>query len=86
MLTAPVETLSGKEFKILRSTIALEIVDGRRKLVTVPDGSIVKVVSGPTEMDPLVHVNWGTRQVEMFAVDVQNRGTEIKSRNADDVI
>jgi len=83
MLFAPAEMLSGKQFKILRATLAVESVNGKRTAVVVPNGAIVRVISGPTVADPLVNLHWGSRRVEMFAIDVQNRGAEVTSANGD---
>jgi hypothetical protein len=70
--------LSGKEFRILRATLAVELIDGKRTAITVPEGSIIRVLSRPTRVNPLVDVYWGSRKVEMFAVDVRNRSAQIE--------
>jgi hypothetical protein len=70
--------LSGKQFKILRATLAVELIDGKRTVVTVPGGSIIRVFSQPTRVNPLVGVYWGCRKLEMFAVDVRNRSAKIE--------
>ena len=59
--------------------MALDVVEGKRVAITVPAGSTIKVVSGPTsESDRLVDVVWSGRTVAVFAYDVTVRGTEIK--------
>jgi hypothetical protein len=71
--------LSGKRFRLGNPTLALDVVDGKRVAITVPEGSIIKVVAGPTgEGDRLVDVVWAGRTVAMFSFDVTVRGTEIK--------
>jgi hypothetical protein len=71
--------LTGKRFKLENPTMALDVVDGRRVAVTIPTGSTIKVVSGPTaEGDRLVDVVWEGRTIAMFAYDVSVRGTEIR--------
>jgi hypothetical protein len=35
--------LSGKEFRLLRATLAVEVIDGKRTAVMVPVGSIIRV-------------------------------------------
>jgi hypothetical protein len=69
--------LSGKQFKILRATLAVELID-ERTVVTVPGGSIIRVFSQPTRVNPLVGVYWECRKLEMFAVDVRNRSAKIE--------
>ena len=75
--------LSGKRFRLENPTLALDLLDGKRVAITVPTGSTIKVVSGPTgEGDQLVDVVWAGRMVAMFAYDVDVRGTEIEERSA----
>jgi hypothetical protein len=75
--------LSGKRFKLERSTLALGFEDGKRKAVTVPAGAVIKVVSGPTgDGDRMVDVHWDGQTVTMFEIDVNVRGTELEDRSA----
>jgi hypothetical protein len=68
---------SGKRFRLERATLAVEAVDGKRLAVSLPAGTILKVISGPNNGDGMLKVLWEGRRVEMFAVDVDVRGTEI---------
>jgi hypothetical protein len=71
--------LTGKRFRLESPTLALDIIDGKRVAITVPAGTTIKVVSGPTtEGDRLVDVVWAGRTVAMFCYDVSVRGTEVK--------
>ena len=74
--------LAGKRFKLERATLAVADADGRRRAISIPVGSILKVVSGPNNGDGMVNVNWNDRIVEMFEVDVNVRGTEITDDSA----
>jgi hypothetical protein len=77
--------LTGKKFKLERATLAITMVQGRRKAITIPLGAVIKVVSGPTgDGDRMVDVVWDGQTVEMFAVDVDVRGTEILDRDRRD--
>lgn len=69
--------LTGKQFRLDRATLAIDTVDGKRRAVTIPAGTVLKVVSGPTDGNGMVNVLWDGRTLEMFAVDVDGRGTEI---------
>jgi hypothetical protein len=63
--------------------MAIDVVDSKRVMVTVPAGAVIKVVSGPTgEGDRLVDIDWEGRTVAMFKVDVNVRGIEIKDQSA----
>jgi len=72
--------LSGKRFKLGTSTIAVETVDGKRVAVTVPAEATIKVISGPRHGDRMIDVLWDGRVVMMFAVDVEERGTEVTDK------
>jgi hypothetical protein len=74
--------LTGKRFKLERSTIAIGYTDGKRKAVSIPVGAVIIVVSGPRNGDGTVNVHWDGRLVEMFEVDVNVRGTEITEDSA----
>jgi hypothetical protein len=69
--------LTGKRFRLTRATLSLEGLNGKRKAITVPAGSIVRVISGPMNTDGLVNVVWGDRELSMFEVDLNVRGTEM---------
>jgi len=77
-----VSMLSGKQFRLVRATLAIGDTDGKRKAVTLPLGTVIKVVSGPSNDDGMVDVLCEGRVLEMFAVDVDVRGTEIREQSA----
>ena len=77
--------LSGKRFRLERGTLAVERVGGALSkpcAVTVPAGTIIRVLSGPKDGDGLVSVQWDGRTLGMFAVDVNIRGTEVEDAGA----
>jgi hypothetical protein len=79
--------LNGKRFKLKERTLAIEILDGERKAVSIPIGTILKVIPGATDAGQTVDVLWGNRTLEMFSCDVTMRGTEIigpQSQGLDD--
>ena len=74
--------LTGKRFRLERATLAVGDGDGKRRAVSIPAGSVIKVVAGPNNGDGMVDVVWDGRIVEMFEVDVNVRGTEIDDKSA----
>jgi hypothetical protein len=74
--------LTGQRFKLRKSALAIEIVNGMRLRVTIPTRTILKVIAGPIEGDQMVDVLWEGKRVSMFAVDLITRGTEIPGRKA----
>lgn len=75
--------LTGTRFRLERATLAVRVVDGKKTPVTVPTGAIVRVLSAPPDGHELVTVLWGEHELQMFAVDVDVRGTEIKDPEAE---
>jgi hypothetical protein len=69
--------LTGKRFKLKERTLAIEILAGERKAVSIPVGTIFKVISAITDAGQTVDVLWADRTLEMFACDVTMRGTEV---------
>jgi len=69
--------LTGRRFRLERPTLALGTENGKSRAVTVPMGAVIKIVAEPSNGNGMVDVNWEDRIVEMFAVDVEVRGTEV---------
>jgi hypothetical protein len=74
--------LAGKRFRLERATLSVESIDGKQIAVMIPSGAIIKVNSGPKNGDGLVDVSWEGRRLQMFAVDVDVRGTQIEDKGA----
>ena len=73
--------LTGKRFVLAKSTLALDVTNGKRNWVTVPAGATVKVVTGPNgNGDRMTDVLWEGRPLEMFAIDLTAAGTEIQEQ------
>jgi hypothetical protein len=70
--------LTDTRFRLERATVAVKVVHSKRTAFTVPAGAIVKVLPDPADNHELVTVLWGEHKLQMFAVDVDVRGTEIK--------
>jgi hypothetical protein len=76
--------LTGRRFKLIKATIALEAHNGTRKAVTVPSDAILDVLSGPSREGDTgtVSVLWEGRNLAMFAIDIRLRGAEITDKSA----
>ena len=73
--------LTGKQFELTKSTLALDVVGGRG-WVNLPAGTTVKVIAGPNgEGDQLVDVLWQDHLLEMFAIELTARGVELKDQS-----
>ncbi len=71
--------LTGRRFKLDTPTLVIDFVNGRRQADYIPAGAVVKVLSGPTGNDRMVDVLWQDRTVTMFAIDLKQRGIELRS-------
>ena len=78
----------GKSYRITTPTTGLQLVDGTARVVTVPAGGIITVLTGPNENGRLrdkglIYTLWQQRTVALFAVDVETRGIELKQAVSD---
>jgi hypothetical protein len=75
--------LTGKQFTIIKATVALEATNGTRSLLAVQEGAVITVTSGPTVLGTgTVGVLWEGRTLAMFAVDIEKRGIEVAELTA----
>lgn len=67
--------MTGKRFRLQRSTLAVDppIAGQRRGSALIPAGQIVHVTS-ERDGDQMVGVVWNDRPLQMFAVDLEERG------------
>jgi hypothetical protein len=72
--------LTGKRFRLDRTTLAIGEVNGKRQTVPIQVGAILKVASGPREGDGLVDVIWDGRIFEMFEEDLKARATDLSDK------
>jgi len=66
-----------KTFKLVRPTLALDVVDGKQRVVTLPAEAIVIARVSSPDGSGLVSVSWDARSLRMFAIDLSTRGIEI---------
>jgi hypothetical protein len=67
--------LPGEKFKLDRPAIGLAAK--RRRQVLIPEESIIKIVSVPTDHRGMVDVLWDGQRLTMFVLDVGAPGTEV---------
>jgi hypothetical protein len=73
--------LTGENFRLKVTTLAVENLLERRVAVDVPAGETITVLSGPTpEVGRMVDVRWGRRPLIMFASDSLERRQEVGNR------
>ena len=70
--------MTGKRFALNEGTLAIEVVEGERRAVSIPAWAIIEVLSDND--DRTVNALWESRRVEIFTVDLNMRALEIKRR------
>ena len=75
---------TGRKYRLSNPTLALELVDGKRTAVTVPADAVIEILSGPIHRteDALVKILWQGKTLNMFALDVEIRGTLLPEQSA----
>jgi hypothetical protein len=77
--------LTGKKLILIRDTTVVEITrSGERLLTSLPKGSLIEVLVGPVNKNAAasVVVLCEQRTLEMFALDVAERGKEVLDKGA----
>ena len=69
---------SGMKITLIRETLGLCVIDGRRQAISVPRSAVLTVVSDEGS-DPMIDVLWEGKTVSMFAVDLHERGAMTRS-------
>jgi hypothetical protein len=67
----------GQRFKLKRSLLALERLDGHTKGFHLASGDIVTVKSGPLNGERIVDVEWNGRVIMMFTKDLIEHGEPV---------
>ena len=65
--------LAGKQFKLIKASVAIDVDDVSRSAVTIPADAIVEVLSGQTDDYGFVDVVWEGRTLAMFAIGLSAR-------------
>jgi hypothetical protein len=73
--------LSGKQFRITKSTIGIQLVNGTVKVIAVPTDGVIMVLPGPNDNGKLhdkglVYALWDDQTIALFAIDIEARGVE----------
>jgi hypothetical protein len=73
----------GKYFRLTKATLCIETLHASRRILSVPEDEVVKVLSGPRPDDQrMIEVLWRGRRLVLFAEDLQARGEEVEEKFA----
>jgi hypothetical protein len=78
--------LPGKQFKLIRSTVGIHLVNGTAKVIMVPPDTLIQVLSGPNANGSLhdrgvVYTLWQEKTLALFTSDLQAWGIEVKDKS-----
>jgi hypothetical protein len=62
---------------LARQTIAIGLENEKRVVILIPAGNEIEIARAVQEGDPTVEVLWESKQVTMFVIDIQERGSLI---------
>lgn len=68
----------GNRYQLKTATLAVVRKDGKSDLVTLPSGSLLIIKQPPVAETGRVAVEWQGMTVEMFTIDVRERGQLIE--------
>jgi hypothetical protein len=69
-------------YRLRRATIAVHQGGARPVAMTIPSGTILKVADNTVNADGFVEVECGGEIIQIFAVDLRERGELVKAMSA----
>jgi len=75
---------TNRRFRLNKPTLGIDSSGRKPQAVLVPAGSVIQVLKGPSETDPMVLVQWESMALTMFVLDVRERGEEVAEAIAAD--
>ena len=75
---------TGRRFRLNTPTLGVDSSSKKPQAVLIPAGSVIQILKGPSDTDPMVSVQWESMTLTMFVLDVRERGQEISEASAAD--
>lgn len=69
-------------YKLRTATVGIDQETTRPVVISIPAGSLVRVPDDFVATGGFVNVDWNGKSVQIFAVDLRDRGELIKARSA----
>jgi hypothetical protein len=70
---------SGKRFRMLSPTLAIDETNVQRNSITLPLGAVIDVIDGPKPDVPLLRVVWESRWLLMYEQDIREHAEEVRA-------
>jgi hypothetical protein len=65
-------------YRLRKAVLAIERVDGKAGVISVPEGAVIRIDPDSTPNDPrMTNVHWREKRLSIFGVDIEERGEEI---------
>ena len=72
--------MRGERYRVVATTFAVRLIDGRQIRVQVPIGALVTLIDGPLNGNRLVDVWWRDTEFMMFTQDLRQRAEPVASQ------
>ena len=74
--------MRGQRYRMRIPTLAVLTEDGRKVMMTIPEGGEIEVIDGPLDSDGFLDVSWEGKSVMMFGIDIRERGERLDTATA----
>jgi hypothetical protein len=68
----------GRSYRLTTKTFAIIKLEGQNHPTTVPNGAVIKVLSGSLNGNRLVNVEWEDKTAMMFTTDIRERCVKLE--------
>ena len=68
---------TGERFRLKTPTLGVDSSGAKPQAVLVSAGSVIQILKGPSDNDPMVLVQLESMTLTMFVLDVRERGEEV---------
>ena len=72
--------MEGERYRVVATTFAVRVINGRRIHVQVPIDALVTLIDGPLDGNRLVDVWWRDTEFMMFTQDLRQRAEPVASQ------
>ena len=72
--------MQGERYRVVATTFAVRVINGRRIHVQVPIDALVTLIDGPLDGNRLVDVWWRDTEFMMFTQDLRQRAELVASQ------
>lgn len=72
--------MRGKLYETLGPLLAILTSSGKRVIITIPQGAVIRVIQGPLDGSCLVDAKWEDKAVKMYLADLRERSIMVSQQ------